>query len=244
MGKRAPEGAPEPRLPTVSSNLALFLILAGLIGLWTVSIVGGARQKAQRAAMMAGAAAAAGLQPGNLPLPMGFLEMFMGDSKWVDNQFTSIADLTCTQNKGFTHRYTLATTFLQHVALPRVRVARRGTPDEDPMFGGMKKVELESIDFTNQFVVHADDPRSAVMLLDLQMMQFIMDSGGVSFLVMGNLLVAYVYRARDSNSGSLMGIMSVLKPAEVNQVGDLLKFIAGFGQHVPDLLRSDYPSPV
>jgi len=227
----------------VSSNLGLFLILAGLIGLWSVSIVAGARQKAQRAATMAGAAAAAGLQPGNVPLPMGFLEMFMGDNKWVDNQFTSIADLTCTRNKGFTHCYTFATTYLQRVALPRVRVARRGTPDEDPMFGGMKKVELESIDFTNQFVVHADDPRSAVMLLDLQMMQFIMESGGVSFLVMGNLLVAYVYRARDSNSGSLMGIMSVLKPVEVNQVGDLLTFIAGFAQHVPDLMRSDYPTP-
>ena len=244
MGKGAPEGAPEPRLPTVSSNQGLVLILAGLIGLWTLSIAGGARQKAQRAAMMAGAAAAAGLQPGNLPLPMGFLVMFMGDNKWVDNQFTSIADLTCTQNKGFTHSYTLAATLLHGIALPRVRVARRGTPDEDPMFGGMKKVELESIDFTNHFVVHADDPRSAVMLLDLQMMQFIMESGGVSFLVMGNLLVAYVYRARDSNSGSLAGLLSLLKPVEVNQVGDLLKFIAGFPQHVPDLLRSDYPSPV
>jgi hypothetical protein len=75
-------------------------------------------------------------------------------------------------------------------------------------------------------------------------MQFIMDSGGVSFVVMGNLLVAYAYRARDSNSGSLVGLVSVLKPVDVNQVGDLLKFIAGFGQHVPDLLRSDYPSPV
>jgi Protein of unknown function (DUF3137) len=228
----------------VSSNLGLVLILGGIIGLWIVSIVAGVRKKAQRTALMAGAAAAAGLQPGNVPLPMGFLDMFMGDNKWVDNQFTSIADLTCTRTKGFTHCYTFATTFLQRVALPRVRVARRGIPDEDPMFGGMQKVELESIDFTNQFVVHSDDPRSAVMLLDLQMMQFIMDSGDVSFLIMGNLLVAYVYRARDSNSGSVMGIMSALKAVDVNQVGDLLKFIAGFPQHVPDLLRSDYPSPV
>jgi Protein of unknown function (DUF3137) len=228
----------------VSSNLGLVLILGGIIGLWIVSVVAGERKKAQRAALMAGAAAAAGLQPGSVPLPMGFLDMFMGDNKWVDNEFTSIADLTCTRTKGFTHCYTLATTLLRGVALPRVRVARRGTPDEDPMFGGMQKVELESIDFTNQFVVHSDDPRSAVMLLDLQMMQFVMDSGDVSFLVMGNLLVAYAYRARDSSSGSLVDIMSVLKPVDVNQVGDLLKFIGGFPLHVPDLLRSDYPSPV
>jgi len=118
---------------------------------------------------------------------------------------------------------------VQELNLPYIGVACKGQVDV-PLGARGQTVELESIDFTNRFQIHADDPRAAVMLIDQGMMQWLLDCDRVSFQVSGPLVSAMVKR-QDRNSA---------QPTELEL---LLQFHDGFAAHVPQLVRSEFPAP-
>jgi hypothetical protein len=113
--------------------------------------------------------------------------------------------------------------------LPYIGVARKGQVDV-PLGARGQTVQLESIDFTDRFQIHADDPRAAVMLIDQGMMQWLLDCDRVSFQVTGPL-VSPIVKRRDQDS---------VQPTELEL---LLQFHDGFAAHVPQLVRSEYPAP-
>jgi len=112
--------------------------------------------------------------------------------------------------------------------VPNIEVARRGQLDT-PLVGHGQTVQLESIDFSDRFQIHTDDPRAAVMLIDQGMMQWLLDCDRVSFQVTGPLVNAIVKR-RDQYS---------LQPTELEL---LLRFHDGFAAHVPPLVRGEFPA--
>ena len=118
---------------------------------------------------------------------------------------------------------------IQALNLPYIAVARKGQV-EVPLGGRGQTVQLESIDFADRFVIHADDPRAAVMLIDQGMMQWLLDCDRLSFQISGPLVSATVKR-RDQNS-----------PQAV-ELELLLRFNDGFAAHVPELVRSEFPAP-
>ena len=91
-------------------------------------------------------------------------------------------------------------------------------------------MELESIDFDRRFEVKARDSRSAVMLLDLPMMQLILDCETVSFDMAGSKVLAYINRAAEPAH----------RPGEPVEFELLLRFMDGFMGRVPPLLRTQY----
>ena len=113
--------------------------------------------------------------------------------------------------------------------LPNIEVTRKGQLDA-PLVGHGQTVQLESIDFSNRFQIHADDPRAAVMLIDQGMMQWLLDCDRVSFQITGPLVNAIVKR-RDQYS---------LQPTELEL---LLQFHDGFAGHVPPLVRGEFRAP-
>ena len=118
---------------------------------------------------------------------------------------------------------------IQELNLPYIGVARKGQVDV-PLGARGQTVQLESIDFTDRFQIHADDPRAAVMLIDQGMMQWLLDCDRVSFQVSGPLVSAMVKR-RDQNSA---------QPIELEL---LLQFHDGFAAHVPQLVHTEFPAP-
>jgi hypothetical protein len=77
------------------------------------------------------------------------------------------------------------------------------------------------------------------MLLDLPMIQWILDCGDVNFAMLGDGLIAYVYRGDEGGA--------LFKPGEPSPVkGDgselelLYKFVAGFGERVPAVLKAEF----
>ena len=115
------------------------------------------------------------------------------------------------------------------VNLPNIEVARKGQVDL-PLAGRGQSVELESIDFTNRFQIHTDDPRAAVMLIDQGMMQWLLDCDRLSFQVNGPLASAIAKR-RDQDMS---------QPTDVEL---LLQFAEGFAAHVPQLVKGEFPAP-
>jgi len=113
--------------------------------------------------------------------------------------------------------------------IPYVAVVRKGAIDVPPGARG-QSVQLESIDFTDRFQIHADDRRAAVMLIDPGMMQSLLDLDRVSFQITGPLVTAIV-RQRQPTSKS---------PTELEL---LLEFHDGFGAHIPELTLTEFPAP-
>jgi hypothetical protein len=118
---------------------------------------------------------------------------------------------------------------VQELNLPYVAVARKGEVAV-PLGARGQTVQLESIDFTDRFQIHADDPRAAVMLIDQAMMQWLLDCDRVSFQISGPLVSAMVKR-RDQDSA---------QPTELEL---LLKFHDGFAAHVPQLVHTEFAAP-
>jgi hypothetical protein len=96
--------------------------------------------------------------------------------------------------------------------------------------GGEPTLELESDEFDKRFVVRAKDRRSAVMLLDPGMMQWMLDCDHVSFVMIGDRVLASINRGTEPSHD----------PREPVEFELLFKFWDGFVARVPSLLRSEY----
>src|SRR6266849_6007573 len=96
--------------------------------------------------------------------------------------------------------------------------------------GGMPSLELESDEFDKRFVVRAKDRRSAVMLLDPGMMQWLLDCDHVSFVMIGDRVLASINRATEPSHN----------PTEPVEFELLFKFYDGFMARLPAILRSEY----
>jgi hypothetical protein len=105
-----------------------------------------------------------------------------------------------------------------------------------PTVGGPPTVELESTEFDQRFTVRSEDRRSAVMMFDQGMMQWLLDCQFVSFEMIGARVVAYVNRA------TVPSVVSPQDPRRVEPVEFelLLKFWDGFVPRVPAIVRSEY----
>ena len=113
--------------------------------------------------------------------------------------------------------------------LPYIAVSRKGDIDV-PLGARGQTVQLESIDFTDRFQIHADDPRAAVMLIDQGMMQWLLDCDRLSFQVTGPLVGAIVKQRHDG-------------AAQPTDLELLLQFHDGFAAHVPQLVRGEFLAP-
>lgn len=118
------------------------------------------------------------------------------------------------------------------VKVPYVAVARKGQMSIPAGVGG-SPVGLESIDFNDRFAVLAVDGRSAVMLLDLAMMQLLLECDQVSFEMLGDRVQALV-RKKDQPAGS---VPASTQPVEYEL---LFKFLDGFMGRLPAILRTEY----
>jgi hypothetical protein len=118
------------------------------------------------------------------------------------------------------------------VKVPYVAVARKGQMSIPAGVDG-SPVGLESIDFNDQFAVSAVDGRSAVMLLDLGMMQLLLDCDQVSFEMLGDRVQALVRRKDQPTS-------SAPPSAEPVEYELLFRFLDGFMQRLPAILRTEY----
>jgi hypothetical protein len=112
--------------------------------------------------------------------------------------------------------------------MPRLAALRIGQNSVTDVWGPV--LELESSDFDKQFAIIAKDRRSAVMLLDQGMMQWLIDCVRVSFEMIGDRVMAFVDRAAEPPH----------QPSEPVEFELLFKFYDGFVNRVPSLLRSEY----
>ena len=128
--------------------------------------------------------------------------------------------------------FTLLSFTVAGLNLPYVAVARRNLI-AGPVLGGPPALELESSEFGKRFQVKAKDRRSAVMLLDPGMMQFLLGCGEVSFDMEGDKVLAFINRAAEPKH----------QATEPVEFVSLFRFFDGFGPHVPDLVRAEYAEP-
>ena len=112
--------------------------------------------------------------------------------------------------------------------MPRLSALRIGQNSISDVWGPV--LELESGDFDRKFAVIAKDRRSAVMLLDQGMMQWLIDCERVSFEMIGDRVMAFVDRAAEPAH----------QPSEPVEFELLFKFYDGFVNRLPSLLRSEY----
>ena len=136
------------------------------------------------------------------------------------------------------------------VNLPYVDVTRKGEKNT-PGFARGSPLTLESIDFDERFLIMAEDRRSAVMLLDQGMMQWLLDCDHVSFEITGDRVQALVRRSSESTyqpglvpGWRLPGHSDAPHPNSIRadpvELELLFKFVDGFGSHLPDLIRSEF----
>jgi hypothetical protein len=124
--------------------------------------------------------------------------------------------------------FSLLSFTIDGVNVPRVTVLRQGRRSLVDAWGPV--LELESGDFDKRFAVIATDRRSAVMLLDQGMIQWLLDCDNVSFEMIGARVLAFVDRAGEPAH----------PPAQPVEFELLFKFWDGFVPRVPPLLRSEY----
>lgn len=96
----------------------------------------------------------------------------------------------------------------------------------------MRRLQLESDEFDMRSVVRAKDRRGAVMLLDPGMMQWLLDCDHVSFVMVGDRVLASINRATEPSHN----------PREPVELELLFKFWDGFLARVPPILCSEYPA--
>jgi hypothetical protein len=98
-------------------------------------------------------------------------------------------------------------------------------------------LELESGDFDKLFAVVAKDRRSAVMLLDPGMIQWLLDCENVSLDMIGDRVLAFVDCAALPAHQPFEPAPGAAGPIEYQL---LFKFWDGFLPRIPELLRSEY----
>jgi hypothetical protein len=124
--------------------------------------------------------------------------------------------------------FALLSSNIDGLNMPRVSVLRIGQRSLTVAWGPV--LELESGDFDKRFAVIAKDRRSAVMLLDPGMIQWLLDCENVSLDMIGDRVLAFVDRAA----------LPAHQPAEPVEYQLLFKFWDGFVPRIPELLRSEY----
>ena len=135
------------------------------------------------------------------------------------------------------------------VNLPFVAVSRKG--ESAPGLTRGSPLTLESIDFDERFLISAEDRRSAVMLLDQGMMQWLLDCDHVSFEITGDRGRALVRRSSESSyqPGLEPGWHLPWQPvaphpdsrrADPVELELLFKFVDGFASRVPELVRTEF----
>jgi len=122
-----------------------------------------------------------------------------------------------------TYRFSCATGELD-ADCPHLVIEREGVMSSLARHLGFHDIEFESGEFNRAFKVHSDDKKFAYALLDGQMMQWLLDEGGICrYEVIGSLTLCYTDR---------------VKPEEY---GNLLEVLHRFHAHVPAVLSSLYP---
>jgi hypothetical protein len=190
--------------------------------------------------------------PMALPGQMPVFENSFGSpdgSIWAADMWTPKQDDHNRQNKEW-ESFSMVAFNLAGVNLPYVGVTRKGQ-NNSTRFSRGSPLTLESIDFDERFTIRADDRRSAVMLLDQGMMQWLLDCEQVSLEVTGDRVQALVRRTSESSyqpslnpgwnlrgqSEAPHGNSRRADPAELEL---LFKFADGFGPRVPELVRSQF----
>jgi hypothetical protein len=190
-------------------------------------------QKARRQAMEA-MCAQRGLVPSAATVAIDFSMLTPIERTGLTNAFASpdsavaAADLVRGSGNDAAFFSVLAFT-VAGVNMPNISVDVRNVFTMSTV-GGAPTLELESDDFDQQFIVRTNDRRSAVMLLDPAMMQWLLDCLQVSFVMIGDRVLASVNRATEPSHD----------PSQPVEFELLFKFYDGFVARVPALLRSEY----
>jgi hypothetical protein len=219
---------------TLTVTLAVTLVCA-------VVIVVAARraaplQKARRQAMAA-MCAQRGLAPSGANLARDFSMLPSFERTGLSNAFSSpdgtvaAADLIRSEGKSAAF-FSVLSFSVAGVNIPMVSVDPRNVFTA-AVVGGAPTLELESDEFDKRFVVRAKDRRSAVMLLDPGMMQWLLDCDHVSVVMIGDRVLASVNRGMEPSHN----------PSEPVEFELLFKFYDGFLARVPTILRSEYAAP-
>jgi hypothetical protein len=186
-----------------------------------------------------------GLSPGLVNLTNYFeIASPMGPSAF-ENSFSSLdggisaADFWRHEDNKNWYAFSLLAITLAGLNMPYVAVTRKGLPGL-ALVWGPPHVGLESIDFDTKFTVRAQDRRSAVMLLDQGMMQWLLDCEQVSFEIGGNRVAALVRRSAEPTYQPALPSHSNPRRADPVELELLFKFMDGFVPRIPLLLRSEY----
>lgn len=178
------------------------------------------------------------------------------DGTALENSFVSpdggatAADFWRSNDQKTWHAFSFLGFSVAGLDMPYVAITRRGLPGL-PLIWGPQEVGLESIDFNAKFVVRAEDRRSAVMLLDEGMMQWLLDCDQVSFEIGGARVAALVRRSAEPTDQPGLGSRWVLRghssapfsnprQADPVELELLFKFWDGFIPRVPAILRTEY----
>jgi hypothetical protein len=186
-----------------------------------------------------------GLVPGPVNLTSDFEIARTMDKPAFENSFSSpdgavsAADFWRHDDKNW-YPFSLLAFTIAGLNMPYVAVTRRDLPGGLPLVWGPQQVGLESIDFNALFTVRAKDRRSAVMLLDEGMMQWLLDCQQVSFEIGGNRVAALVPRRAEPANLPVFQLLSNPRQADPTELVLLFKFWDGFVPRVPALLRTEY----
>jgi uncharacterized protein DUF3137 len=190
-------------------------------------------QRARRQAMAA-MCAQRGLVPSGANLARDFSMLPSIERTGLTNAFSSpdggvaAADLIRSEGKS-TAFFSVLSYTVDGVNMPMVSVDPRNVFTA-AVVGGAPTLELESDEFDKRFVVRAKDRRSAVMLLDPGMMQWLLDCDHVSFVMIGDQVLASINRAIEPSHN----------PSEPVEFELLFKFYDGFLARLPAILRSEF----
>jgi hypothetical protein len=217
----------------VTLTVALLVTLVGAVIIVVAARRAAPLQKARRQAMAA-LCAQRGLVPSGTNLSRDFSMLTAIERTGLMNAFSSpdggvaAADLIRSEGKSEAFFSVLSFT-VAGVNMPTVSVDPRNVFTM-AVVGGEPTLELESDEFDKRFVVRAKDRRSAVMLLDPGMMQWLLDCDHVSFVMIGERVVASINRATEPSHN----------PNEPVEFELLFKFYDGFMARLPAILRSEY----
>jgi hypothetical protein len=158
----------------------------------------------------------------------------------LSNQFSNAADFYRVEEKTKLF-FTMVTARFPGINMPHISVTRKGLPGT-PVWGQFR-IEVESIAFTQRFNVTAQDNRLGFMLLDLPMIQWILDCADVNFDMVGDGLMAYVYRAEEG--APILNRAFELRPTNTDgsELELLYRFVNGFGQRIPALIKAEFAAP-
>ena len=171
-----------------------------------------------------------GAAPGDFPILGALTPELLSNSFSSPDHGVAISDLFRPAGKDSEYFTILALT-VGGVNMPHLALRRRNTGAlllGGPPTLGLESVELESIDFDQQFTVKTKDKRRAVMLMDEGMMQLMLDCKQVGFDMLGDKVLAFIGRGPDPGP-----------PVEFEL---LLKFSDSFGASVPAILSNEYPA--